>query len=85
MSYRREIRSILKEWLINWNIAQKDENFYKALENETFIITYKNGNTKRISVQDYTGEKVSRQNIKNIELINAYNHFDFNGNILDEV
>jgi len=76
ISYRKEARSYLREWLNNWHLG-----YYEGIKDTSFTITYNNGFIKHIHIQDYDGENVKKQHIKNIEVLDAWSNFDFNGDI----
>ena len=73
---RRHVRGVLNDWIENWKLGHHD-----YCDDHTFIITYNDGNIKRIHLQDYAGEKIRRTGIKNIEVIEPCGHYDFTGEI----
>jgi len=75
MNWRTEIRTDLNEWLENWKLGYTYNCDY------TFIIYYTDGSMVYINDYFYDGERVRKQNILNIEEINPFGHYDFNGEV----
>ena len=80
------IKTELKDWLYNWHYMTKHNKpgYAQNLMDNSFVITYKNGKTKRIELDSYDGEKVPLQHIENIEQIGADFHGDYYTDDLDD-